>query len=541
MQLNFTIDDSLVLILYLLITVGIGFYYSKGDEKTLEGYFLGNRSFGWFSIGLAIFATNISSEHFIGLAGSGASRGLAVGQFELMAIFTLVLLGWFFAPIYHNSGVLTVPEFMEKRFDARIRKVLAIFSIVLYIFTKITLSLVAGGFLFNILFGISIYNSAILLVLITGIYTIIGGMRAIVKTQIFQAIVLIVAATVMTIYSLSAAGGISGITSNLSSDYFTMFKPINDPDYPWTGIVFGAPIVAFWYWCTDQYMVQKTMAARSIDQSRKGTLFAAVLKILPIFILVVPGLAAKSINPAVNGDNAFPFLMMSNILPVGIKGLVIAGVLAAVMSSLAASFNSVAALFTNDIYKTFNPEASERKLVLIGRLASLTVVIIAILLVPMTKLVNSEMYIYLQSLQAYVAASVTAIFLLGFFVQSISSRAVFYSFIIGEAIGLGRFALDMLRLSDTQLPYVFAMIAEINFLHFSIILFIATVVMLYGFSFAFKDVVKKTTDTPLTIPSFHRVNKFSLNMRGELTANRTNILLSAFLFLFIIGLWTLWY
>lgn len=541
MQLNFTIDDSLVIILYLLITVGIGFYYSKGDEKTLEGYFLGSRSFGWFSIGLAIFATNISSEHFIGLAGSGASRGLAVGQFELMAIFTLVLLGWFFAPIYHSSGVLTVPEFMEKRFDARIRKVLAIFSIVLYIFTKITLSLVAGGFLFNILFGISIYNSAILLVLITGIYTIIGGMRAIVKTQIFQAMVLIVAATVMTVYSLSAAGGITGITSNLSSDYFTMFKPINDPDFPWTGIIFGAPIVAFWYWCTDQYMVQKTMAARSIDQSRKGTLFAAVLKILPIFILVVPGLAAKSINPAANGDNAFPFLMMSNILPVGIKGLVIAGVLAAVMSSLAASFNSVAALFTNDIYKTFNPEASERKLVLIGRLASLTVVIIAILLVPMTKLVNSEMYIYLQSLQAYVAASVTAIFLLGFFVQSISSRAVFYSFMIGEVIGLGRFALDMLRLSDTQLPYYLTFIAEINFLHFSIILFLATVVMLYGFSFAFKDVIQKTVDTPLTIPSFHRVNKFSLNMKGELTANRTNILLSAFLFLFIIGLWTLWY
>ena len=253
-------------------------------------YFLSGKDLGWVAIGISIFATNISSEHFIGLAGTGASRGLAVGQFELMAIFTLIILGWFLAPIYLKSNILTVPEFLGKRFDGKVRKLFATLSIAIYLITKISVSLFAGGMLFYKLFGLNIYTSAIIIILITGIYTVIGGSNAVIKTNIFQGVLLVLGAVILTVLGLNKVGGISGLTKALPPDYFQMFKSINDPDFPWLGIILGAPIIAFWYWCTDQYFIQKILSARSANDARRGSLLASILKILPLFILVLPGL-----------------------------------------------------------------------------------------------------------------------------------------------------------------------------------------------------------------------------------------------------------
>ena len=351
MSVFFSHIDSLVLLAYLIIVLSLGFYYSRRNDENYSDYFLAGRNIGWLTVGISIFATNISSEHFIGLAGAGATRGLAVGQFELMAIFTLIFLGWVLAPIYFKSNVVTVPEFLEKRFDLRIRKFFAAFSIIIYIFTKILVSLFAAGLLFYKIFGINIYASSIIIVLITGLYSVTGGANAVIRTQLFQGIVLIVGAIVLSVFGLNAVGGFSGLEEKLPSHFFTMFKPISDPDYPWTGILFGAPIIAFWYWCTDQYIVQRILSAKSINDARRGTLVAAFLKVLPIFILVFPGLIAVALYPGIKGDEAYSALIAGDILPVGFKGLVVAGLLAAIMSSLASAFNSTSVLFTNDFYK----------------------------------------------------------------------------------------------------------------------------------------------------------------------------------------------
>ena len=358
---------------------------------------------------MSIFATNISSEHFIGLAGAGATRGLAVGQFELMAIFTLIFLGWVLAPIYFKSNAVTVPEFLEKRFDLRIRKFFAAFSIIIYIFTKILVSLFAAGLLFYKIFGLNIYATSIIIVLITGLYSVTGGANAVIRTQLFQGIVLIIGAIVLSAFGLNAVGGFSGLEQKLPSHFFNMFKPISDPDYPWTGIIFGAPIIAFWYWCTDQYIVQRIFSAKSVNDARRGTLVAAFLKVLPIFILVLPGLIAVALYPDISGDEAYSVLVAGDLLPIGLKGLVVAGLLAAIMSSLASAFNSTAVLFTNDFYKVKNPQANERKLVLVGRLATTAIVVVAILTVPFVKLISSQVYLFLQNVQAFVAPPITCL------------------------------------------------------------------------------------------------------------------------------------
>ncbi|MGE5499364.1 MAG: sodium:solute symporter family transporter, partial [Syntrophothermus sp.] len=361
---TFSILDGIILFTYLVVVLSMGFYYSRRQDKDTVSYFLAGRSMGWFTIGLSIFATNISSEHFIGLAGSGASRGLAVGHFELMAIFILIVLGWFITPLYMRSGVQTIPEFLGKRFDEKSRKFFAGLSIFLYIFTKVTVTLFAGGILFYKLFGINIYASAIIIVLITGIYTVIGGETSVMKTHVIQAVMMILGAVLMTGFGLAEVGGMHALKQKLPVDFFTLFKPMSDPDYPWTGIIFGAPIIAFWYWCTDQYIVQRILSARNIQEARKGSLLAAFLKLTPMFILVLPGLIAIALFPEIKGDDAYPMLLLSNIIPTGIKGLILTGVVAAIMSSLASVFNSTSAIFTNDFYKPKFPEASEAKLVL---------------------------------------------------------------------------------------------------------------------------------------------------------------------------------
>ncbi|MFN4111074.1 MAG: sodium:solute symporter family transporter, partial [Ignavibacteria bacterium] len=439
----FSYIDALILLLYFVFILSLGFYYSQRNDDNYESYFLAGRDIPWFIVGVSIFATNISSEHFIGLAGAGSMRGLAVGQFELMAIFTLLFLGWFLVPIYFKTGVITVPEFLEIIFDRNIRKFFALFSIIIYIFTKVLVSLFAAGLLFYDLFGLNIYASSILIVLITGLYSVIGGSSAVIRTQYFQGLILIIGAIIISISGFIAVGGFDGIYSRVPEDFFSMFKPLSDPDYPWTGIIFGAPIIAFWYWCTDQYIVQRLLSARSIDQARKGSLLAATLKILPIFILVFPGIFASILFPESKGDGAYSALLYSEIVPHGLKGFVIAGVLAAIMSSLSGVFNTISILFTNDYYKIKYPEANERKLILVGRLSTTAAVVIAILIVPFVKVITSQIYLFLQSVQSFVSPPITAVFLFGLFSKRMSAKTAIITLIIGESIGIFRLVLQL--------------------------------------------------------------------------------------------------
>ncbi len=540
LTVSFSIFDSLILAIYLTVILSIGFFYSRKKEKTTEDYFLAGRNSGWVAVGLSIFATNISSEHFIGLAGAGASRGFAVAQFELMAIFILITLGWFIAPILLKSGVQTMPEFLEKRFDRRSRKVFAVISIVTYLFTKITVTLFAGGLLFTKIFGINIYTSAIIIVLITGLYSVTGGATAIVKTHYVQAILMILGAVTLTLFGLHEVGGFSALQAKLPSDFFSMFKGISDPDYPWTGIIFGAPIIAFWYWCTDQFIVQRLLSAKNIENARRGSLLAAFLKITPIFILVLPGLISAVLYPEAKGDDAYPALITSNLLPVGVKGFVVAGLLAAIMSSLASAFNSSSAIFTNDYYKPKNPESSERKLVLIGRLATMVTVVGAILMVSFVKLISSQVYLFLQNVQAFISPPITAVFIFGLIFKHVTGRAAIWTLIIGEIIGIFRLTAQLLvQMNMTTSPLIINFVS-INFLHFAILLFLFCSILILVVSFAFKAEKKEFSRISFLFPDTCREIKFNLNHLGSVSRDRSNIVISAFILLLIIGLWSLW-
>ncbi len=537
----FTSIDSFVLLVYLIAVLSLGFYYPSRKVETYSDFFLAGRSYGWLAIGISIFATNISSEHFVGLAGAGSVRGFAVGQFELMAIFTLIFLGWVLTPLFYKSGVYTMPEFLALRFDSTIRKFVAGLSIIIYIFTKILVSLFAGGLLFNRIFGLDIYSSSIIIVLITGLYCVTGGAVAVMRTQVFQGIVLILGAVILTGLGLHAVGGYSGLKAKLPADFFSIFKASSDPDYPWTGIVFGAPIMAFWYWCTDQYIVQRLLSAKSVDDSRKGALAAAALKILPIFILVLPGLVAAVLYPEITGDGAYSALISGSLLPVGLKGIVVAGLLAAIMSSLAGAFNSTAVLFTNDFYKVKHPDANERKLVLVGRLSTTAVVVVAIIIVPLVKLISSQVYLFLQGIQAFFSPPIAAVFLFLLFSKKITSRTAIVTLIIGESIGFTRIMIEIANNLGVQLHPVLLSILSVNFLHFAILLFSVCIGIILLLNTRTQESKSKTTILPYSLAELGAELKTNMVQFKAFTKIKVNLIVSALIVIIIIGLWSLWH
>ncbi len=464
--------DNTIILFYFILVVLIGLYYSRKRDQDSADYFLSGRNAGWFAIGVSLFATNISSEHFIGLAGSGASRGIAVAPFEWMAVIILILSGYFLAPLYVKAGVFTFPEFIGKRFDKKNRLYLSSLTILVYIFVKISITLFAGGLLLQEVLDWDIYTSTLVMVMLTGLYTVIGGMKAVIYTQIFQTVFFLGGAILLTIFGLHEVGGLRGLFNKLPSDYFTLIKSASDPDFPWTGILFGAPIIGFWYWCTDQYIIQRLLSAKNSVEAQRGSYLTAILKILPVFVLVIPGLIAVALFPGAKGDRAYPFLLTSRILPAGIKGIVVAGLFAAIMSSLAGIFNSASALFTMDIYRSLNPKASERKLVLVGRIATVIIVISAILWVPMIKFISSEIYIYLQSMQAYIGPPIAALFLLSLAYKEVNSKGAIWGLAIGGVLGLVRLLIEMLVRDYEITNNVLSWFVGINYLHFAIILFV---------------------------------------------------------------------
>jgi len=476
---NFEKLDWIFIISYFGLISIIGMWVSR-RKKTSNDYFLAGKKMSWLAVGASLFAANISSEHYIGLAGSGATSGLAVGNFEWLAIFALLLLGWLFVPFYLRSGVFTMPEFLEKRYGKSCRMYLTSVSIISYIITKMSVTIFAVALLLNFIMGWNMVTSSILLVIVTGLYTIAGGLESVVYTSIIQTLLLIVGASILTIFGLKEVGWIAGLREKVPSDFFSMFKPINHPDFPWTGIMFGAPILGVWYWCTDQYIVQRVLGAKNIQHARAGTILASYLKLLPVFILVLPGIIAVAMFPGVKSDQAFPMLVSSYLLPAGLKGLVIAGLLAALMSSLASCFNSISTLFTMDLYTNLRYGAGEKELVLVGRLATTAMVILSILWIPFIRSISSQLFVYLQSVQAYIAPPITAVFIIGILWRRANNTGAFTTLIFGAIVGMLRLVLEILWKKGLISLGPLAWFVQMNFLHFAILLFLTSILIMYS-------------------------------------------------------------
>ncbi len=527
--------DVILLVVYFTVIMVLGLYFSK-REKTPTEYFLAGRNVGWIAIGCSLFATNISSEHFIGLAGSGASSGLAVGHFEWFACFIVLVLAWVFVPVYLKTGVFTMPEFLEKRYNRSSRVYLTSVSIVAYILTKISVTLFAGGILLNQILGWNMITSAIVMVIITGIYTIAGGLSAVIYTEVVQTVILIGGASLLTILGLHEVGGFQGLKATLPPDFFQMFKPSSHPDYPWTGIIFGAPILAIWYWCTDQVIVQRVLSAKNIQHARSGAIFAGYLKILPVFVLILPGLIALALFPGIKGDEAYPALVLSHLLPPGARGIVIASLLAALMSSLASTFNSSSTLITMDFYLHFRPAATGRELVLIGRLATTALVIFGILWVPLIRSISNQLFIYLQSVQAYISPPIAAVFLIGILSRRVNGRSALTALVSGGIVGALRLILEILNKRGVVELGRWHWFAEMNFLHFAILLF--------AFSTAVMFIVSWLTEKPnnyLQRLQNDPPGNSDSHLNGNPIWDKINIAFSVILVLIILCFWGIFF
>ena len=479
--------DWAVVAAYFLILLVLAWWVIKQKQESSVDYFLAGRHIGWFVIGASIFASNIGSEHIVGLAGTGAKTGVVMGLYELHS-WLVLLLGWVFIPFYMRSKVFTMPEFLEKRYSPKARWFLSLVSLVGYVLTKISVTVYAGAVVFQVLMGIDFWTGALIIVILTGIYTILGGLRAVVYTETLQTIILIAGSVTVTVIGLHKIGGWHNLVSIAGLDHLNLFLPANHPDFPWPGMVFAPPIVGLWYWCTDQYIVQRALAAKNETQARRGTIFASYLKLLPFFIFIIPGVIAYALAKSGSfdlpqADQAFP-AMVKMLLPAGLRGLVAGGLLAALMSSLAAVFNSCSTLFTIDIYKKLKPDSSERTLVLVGRIATAAVVVSGMLWIPLMKYISGELYHYLQSVQAYLAPPIAAVFLLGLFFKRINSQGALTALIGGFVIGMGRLAAELSKESLGGWLYKFA---SINFLYFCIYLFLFCIVLMIVVSLITKE------------------------------------------------------
>jgi SSS family solute:Na+ symporter len=483
-----TVLDWIALGAYFALLLGLTWWSILRNRDTVDDYFLAGRHLGWVVVGASIFASNIGSEHLVGLAGSGATSGVALAHFELHA-WCLLVLGWVMVPFYMRSGVYTMPEFLERRFSPAARWMLSLISLVAYVLTKMAVGIFAGGVVFGVLLpglqvviaGVS-FNSfwigSVAVVVLTGVYSVLGGMRAVAYTEAVQTAVLVVGSMLLTVFGLSALGGWDALRAALGPEMFNLWKPIVpagvegtwapvnetgrmawyfNQGYPWPGMLLCAPIIGLWYWCTDQYIVQRALAAKGEREARQGTIFAACLKLLPLFIFIVPGMIAVALArsgrmpllaPLVTSDGtvtaeaqaAFP-MMVQAVMPSGLRGVVVAGLLAALMSSLAAAFNASSTLFTLDFYQKMHPTASQARLVWVGRAATTVMVVIALFWIPVIQGARG-LYDYLQGIQAYLAPPIAAVFFLGVFFRRLNSAGGMAALVAGFALGLFRLAVD---------------------------------------------------------------------------------------------------
>ncbi|GAB3688655.1 sodium:solute symporter [Spirosoma flavus] len=546
MSLDFSLLDYSIIGAYFLIVFAIGYYFSRQERSSTE-YFLAGRHVGWFAVGASLFASNISTEHFIGLSGTGYMSGLATGNFEWSASICLLILGWVFVPFYLKSGVFTMPEFLERRYSSASRWYLSSVSIIAYILTKISVHLFAAGILLKQVMGWDIYTSSILLVVVTGIYTIAGGMAAVIYTELIQTFILLAGAIALTWIGLDKVGGWNELVANVPTGHMDMFRPMSDPEFPWTGVILGPYIVGIWYWCTDQSIVQRVLAAKNIDHAKSGTIMAGFLKILPVFILVLPGLIAYALHQKglllpgqkLSPNDVYP-VMVKELLPSGFRGLVVASLLAALMASLAACFNSASTLMTIDVYQKFRPQASEKQLVNFGRISTVVLVAVSLLWVPLVTVLSDQLYVYLQSVQSYISPPIACVFLVGLLwprANATGSKVVLWT---GLALGMLRFVLEVIHKNSPFSNPVLKPLIEMNFMHFAILLFIISVLLLIVVSLA----------TPA--PAQDKLNGLTFRYAGEVKLDedykienpvrrRQNVTASIILLVMLLVLWILFF
>jgi SSS family solute:Na+ symporter len=532
-----TFLDWLMIAGYFGVLFGLVWWAIRRSRETADDFFLAGRNLGWVIVGASIFASNIGSEHLVGLAGSGATSGVALAHYELHA-WCLLVLGWVLVPFYVRSKVYTMPEFLERRFSPAARTVLSLISLVAYVLTKIAVGIFAGGIVFGTLLpelqitiaGMvfdSFWVGSVLVVVFTGLYSVLGGMRAVAYTEAVQTLILIVGSILLTIFGLRALGGWGELRAVLGSEAFNLWKPLIpagvegtwapvketgrmawyfNTNYPWVGMLFCAPIIGLWYWCTDQYIVQRTLGAPNETEARRGTIFAAFLKLLPVFIFIIPGMIAVALAKTArvpgleslvdasgnvipdSAQGVFP-LMVQAVLPSGVRGLVVAGLLAALMSSLAGVFNASSTLFTIDFYRKFRPDASQARLVWMGRVATAVMVLIGLLWIPVIQGAKG-LYEYLQGMQAYLAPPIFAVFFFGVFMKRLNAAGCLAALLVGFVLGVLRLLVDTpvtLGMAGYENGYtegsLFWIINNIYFQYYSLLIFLVSVAVLIGVSY----------------------------------------------------------
>jgi SSS family solute:Na+ symporter len=532
---------------YFALLLGLTWWSIRRNRDTVDDYFLAGRNLGWLVVGASIFASNIGSEHLVGLAGAGASSGVALAHYELHA-WCLLVLGWLLVPFYVRSRVYTMPEFLERRFSPAARWVLSLISLVAYVLTKIAVGIFAGGVVFGTLLpelqlsiGGVVFNSfwigSVAVIALTGVYTVLGGMRAVAYTEAVQTAVLVLGSLLLTLYGLEALGGWGALRAALEPEMFNLWKPLVpdgvtgtwapvketgrmawyfNQEYPWFGMLFCAPIVGLWYWCTDQYIVQRALGARDEREARRGTIFAAFLKLLPVFIFIIPGMIALALAQqgrleGFTTQGAFPVLVQQ-VMPSGLRGLVVAGLLAALMSSLAGAFNASSTLFTLDFYSKLHPQASQAQLVWVGRVATTVMVLSGLLWIPVIQGARG-LYDYLQGVQAYLAPPIAAVFFLGVMMKRLNAAGCLAALVAGFALGLFRLVVDTpvtLSLAGYEAGYVpgslFWIVNNIYFQYYGLLIFLVSVVVMVAVSYATAapDVTRLTGLTLSTVTSGQR-------------------------------------
>jgi len=459
--------DWIVIGVFCCALIGIVLWVVSQKNDNSADYFLGGKDATWIAIGASIFASNIGSEHLIGLAGAGASSGMAMAHWEIQG-WMILILGWVFVPFYTRSMVYTMPEFLERRYNTQSRTILSVISLISYVLTKVAVTVYAGGLVFQQVFGIEelwgidfFWIAAIGLVVITAIYTIFGGMKSVLYTSVLQTPILLLGSLIILVLGMRALGSwdqmlqLCDVKPNYEGATGTMIhlmRSNSDPQYPWLGALIGSAVIGFWYWCTDQYIVQRVLSGKNEKESRRGTIFGAYLKLLPVFLFLIPGMIAFALHQKYAGDGGFlPLLadgtpnadaafptLVAKILPAGVKGLVVCGILAALMSSLASLFNSSAMLFTIDFWKRLKPQTSEKSLVRIGQTATVVIVILGILWIPIMRSVGNVLYNYLQDVQSVLAPGIAAAFLLGITWKRASAKGGMWGLLSGIIIGLTR-------------------------------------------------------------------------------------------------------
>jgi SSS family solute:Na+ symporter len=534
---EFAALDWVVVAAYFAANTAICIWCALQKERDTTDYFLASRSAGWFLIGSSIFASNIGAEHLIGLAGSGADSGMAFAHWELHSYMVLIL-GWVFAPFYLRAKIFTTPEFLEKRYTPATRTFLSLIFFVSYILTKASVTIFAGAFAIQTILGYQIVDiplfgevdffwfAAFSLVVITGAFVVVGGMKSVLWTEAMHVPVLLTGSTVLLVVGLAQIGGLDALRE-ANPETIHLWRPLSttaetqgfpgflfDPSStPWLGVLLCSPIIGLWYWCTDQYIVQRVLTAKNLKEARRGTIFASYLKLTPVFIFLLPGMIAVALfkqgapgfeSIGTNPQGAFPVLV-SNLLPVGLRGLVLAGMLSALMSALASLFNSTATLFTVDFYKRLRPQSSEKHLVFVGRLATAAVILLGMAWIPFLQdLGKGQLYTYLQLVQSLLAPSIAAVFMLGIFSNGVTPRSGMVGIVAGFVVGMSRLILQaMHEMYAFQLPGILQDFVDVNWLYFSFLLFVFTCLLI----FAVSKVTPKATSEQLAGLTYSSVTR----------------------------------